>query len=109
VGIEAVHPLSPDLLSAGDVCYVSAAPSGEVTKSARGGPIGLEARVEIPAELPVIRVRLRRHGGAGEPDSGVGELLLDDVALTHVGSDETTDIDNGEGTVDADGVDHHSD
>lgn len=106
LGIEVVHPLSPDLFSAGDVCYVSAPPDTHVVRSAGGGPVTLSLEFTVPDDLPVVRVRLRRHGGAGEADSGKGVMIWSDISLERIGHRDSGNAPTGE-LPDASGIDHH--
>ncbi|MCC6158719.1 MAG: hypothetical protein IT350_11765 [Deltaproteobacteria bacterium] len=106
LGIEVVHPVSPDLFSAGDVCYVSAPPDHDVAKSAGGGPVTLSVEFTVPDDLPAIRVRLRRHGGAGETDSGKGVMIWSDVSLARIEDRNSANGPTGE-LPDASGIDHH--
>lgn len=87
LGVEVIHPLSPGLFAAGDQCYRSTGPAGESAKVCRGTFVDLEFEFIVPEGLPVIRLRLRRHGGGGEK-SVPGVLDLGAVSLQALPKDE---------------------
>jgi tetratricopeptide (TPR) repeat protein len=82
IGIEAIHPMSPGLFSAGDYCVVTPHSLNQKEKDCRNHFAWLSVNFTVPETLPLLRIRLRRHAEEGEADSGKGTVRLTDVSLS---------------------------
>ncbi|MCZ7585329.1 MAG: hypothetical protein M5R36_19435 [Deltaproteobacteria bacterium] len=90
IGIEAVHPMGPELFAAGDSCYVrrrGLKAEGRSCDIGAEGEVRLRAVVHVPSVLPLIRVRVTRAAQDGE--TGVsGTMRISHVSLKPMASDE---------------------
>ncbi len=82
IGIEAIHPMSPGLFSAGDYCVVTSHSLNQSEKDCRNHFAWLSVNFTVPETLPLLRIRLRRHAEDGETNSGKGTVRLTGVSLS---------------------------